>query len=634
MPPTSSPVPHAKNATPIKRKPAHNGDSGSNSNSNTTNNNANNNHSNSINIIGGSHKVEDKLKKVRKQRLQKNGANHQQWLTPGRGVAIVLGVVAILFGIVLSMPPTPPNLMFPPHEEVPPDAETKAIQAMLVERETLIQAQREGRRLNEHVERDIGKFIEEAKQKLRKEAAGQSTPSSTSDANDHGEVERQRMLERFQQQHSQKQREEMMLTACQVLVDRTTELVLSTNMTSLLHVVNEMGDIVDKAQHCHGQVQFEIYEDLADFCTHMHFYNLAVPARKLILKLPISVKERMLQQTSLATDLYYDHKYDEALETITDTLEEYDDDFPTDAKRMLLFLQAQAYECKGDLITSLHFVETASSVDSSPPPIQLMLFHYDLLLRVKENEDVPENIAQTISHRLHHIGSILLRVGPWTDFIQLPAHYVPGLLALPWHEFRRHTDLAKFEVLLEMHHKSLAAELEDLIRNKLLSAERECIHEIQGGNWFRYEIHGYWHPLDERTNCSIETPTACAVVESMKAAGLRVIRAGYSAVDAHTVLKPHFGSTNAQLKFHLGLHIPTNEDGSSCAFLKVGHETRAWGTGKVLFFDDSFRHSVVNRCETIRSLFQVVFVHPDLQDEKTINKHFYQAGMADIAESH
>lgn len=92
--------------------------------------------------------------------------------------------------------------------------------------------------------------------------------------------------------------------------------------------------------------------------------------------------------------------------------------------------------------------------------------------------------------------------------------------------------------------------------------------------------------------------------------------------------------TNAQLKFHVGLIVPTQKvqggggaaassssgagDSAAsvterpCATIRVGNETRAWREGKTLFFDDSYIHAVKNACDKERVVFQVVISHPDL----------------------
>ena len=124
-----------------------------------------------------------------------------------------------------------------------------------------------------------------------------------------------------------------------------------------------------------------------------------------------------------------------------------------------------------------------------------------------------------------------------------------------------------------------------------------------------------------------------------------MIRAGFSALGANTWLKPHFGTTNGQLKFHLGLIVPRGgarggarrrnrtlsragggegaggtggtggeerTEGKACATFRVGEKTRSWREGKTLFFDDSFNHEAWNRCDTERVVFQLVVVHPDV----------------------
>ena len=44
-------------------------------------------------------------------------------------------------------------------------------------------------------------------------------------------------------------------------------------------------------------------------------------------------------------------------------------------------------------------------------------------------------------------------------------------------------------------------------------------------------------------------------------------------------------------QWHLGLEVPTLK-GQPCAHMQVANETRAWKTGELLFFDDSFVHEV------------------------------------------
>jgi aspartate beta-hydroxylase len=89
-----------------------------------------------------------------------------------------------------------------------------------------------------------------------------------------------------------------------------------------------------------------------------------------------------------------------------------------------------------------------------------------------------------------------------------------------------------------------------------------------------------------------------------------VLRAGFSAIQPNTWIKPHYGMSNTKLKLHLGVVVPPN-----CARMRVGKETREWVQGKVLMFDDSFEHEVHNDCSEDRVVFQLVLSHPDLQTD-------------------
>ena len=76
-----------------------------------------------------------------------------------------------------------------------------------------------------------------------------------------------------------------------------------------------------------------------------------------------------------------------------------------------------------------------------------------------------------------------------------------------------------------------------------------------------------------------------------------------------TWIRPHFGSSNAQLKIHLGLRV------DDCARMRVGTEWRHWHADDCVLFDDSFEHEVHNACDKERVVFQVVVRHPELSWE-------------------
>ena len=142
-------------------------------------------------------------------------------------------------------------------------------------------------------------------------------------------------------------------------------------------------------------------------------------------------------------------------------------------------------------------------------------------------------------------------------------------------------------------------------------------------------VNAFWHRRDA-DGCSTSTPAACALLKAAAAAGgpgFRILRGGYSAVDAAAHLAPHCGMTNAQLKMHVGLVVPRDAaTGAACARMRVGNETRAWEEGRVLFFDDSWEHEVWNDCDATRAVFQLVFVHPDLAPDDARRSPFLSLG--------
>ncbi|HTL34160.1 MAG TPA: aspartyl/asparaginyl beta-hydroxylase domain-containing protein [Kofleriaceae bacterium] len=70
---------------------------------------------------------------------------------------------------------------------------------------------------------------------------------------------------------------------------------------------------------------------------------------------------------------------------------------------------------------------------------------------------------------------------------------------------------------------------------------------------------------------------------------------------------PHTGLTNLDLTCHLGLDIPPD-----CG-IEVGDETRTWDRGKVLVFDDTYRHWAWNRSERPRLVLLFDIWHPGLE---------------------
>lgn len=101
----------------------------------------------------------------------------------------------------------------------------------------------------------------------------------------------------------------------------------------------------------------------------------------------------------------------------------------------------------------------------------------------------------------------------------------------------------------------------------------------------------------------------------------------FSALDAHTHIPPHTGSTNVRLLCHLPLILP------GPARFRVGNETREWKMGEAWVFDDTIEHEAWNDADALRVIliFDVwnPFLEPD--ERRLVNallaarKGFYEA---------
>jgi hypothetical protein len=323
---------------------------------------------------------------------------------------------------------------------------------------------------------------------------------------------------------------------------------------------------------------------------------------------------------------------------------------PAALAAVLTRIEGALLDCTGDTLAGLKRLAAAHKAGGpgAPPPSNPQLLgHLTMLLRALAGDGVPPRLRALLAGQAAQLRGDLLARGPWTTGDQLPATFIPGLLARPWHDLdawrpggsalqpgRPPVDVRAVAAWLASHTDDLLAEFDALAAGGLLEPETECIHLSSAGSWRTYMANAVWHPRRDAHGCSVHTPLACRLLREAPSAvpgagALHPIRAGYSAVGGRARLLPHYGITNAQLKLHLGLRTPLKPAGGGsssgggagagtpCASLTVGNETRSWERGRVLFFDDSFVHSVVNDCDEERVVLQFVFAHPDLDDARS-----------------
>lgn len=264
---------------------------------------------------------------------------------------------------------------------------------------------------------------------------------------------------------------------------------------------------------------------------------------------------------------------------------------------VLSFLHSSMLECSGDDVAALQGWEeamraarSAAGHETGGPPISFASYakrdplavvrHIELLRRVVAHESPPPDVAEALVDTEEDEVAVLLEQGPWESRGQLPQEYVPGLTARPWHDVDGWPGVRRVAEVLHEATESLADEWSKLDSSGVMEPSTECI--VREGLWLRFSANAPWRPAVDAQMEAVnggaaedtaiapcaadEAPVACDVMtRASSIGGIKVLRAGYSQFSAGTSLKPHFGTTNAQLKLHLSLVVPE----AGCASLTV-----------------------------------------------------------------
>lgn len=122
-------------------------------------------------------------------------------------------------------------------------------------------------------------------------------------------------------------------------------------------------------------------------------------------------------------------------------------------------------------------------------------------------------------------------------------------------------------------------------------------------------VGGWKAPLlfawgEEFPSVTVELPILTAALKQIPG----MLSCSVSILEPHTTIKEHYGDTNAIIRNHLGLLIPS---GLPACGIKVKNTERSWQEGKVLSFCDAHLHSAWNHTERVR----VVVIFDVLKEE-------------------
>lgn len=208
------------------------------------------------------------------------------------------------------------------------------------------------------------------------------------------------------------------------------------------------------------------------------------------------------------------------------------------------------------------------------------------------------SLFEVPSRKVHLVPS------PYTDPLQYPAYYLPGVPA------RTFYDPAEFEWVapLEEAYPVIKEELLTVLEQDAAGFQAylsEANARLAGWNTFNFFFYG--KKFEE--NCA-RCPRTTAILESLPRFETDHIM--FSALNPHSHIPPHTGPMNGIVRGHLALVAPEG------CYIRVGTDERTWQEGKVLAFDDSFEHEVWNHSGHVRIVLFLNFWHPCFSAEEIV----------------
>ena len=191
---------------------------------------------------------------------------------------------------------------------------------------------------------------------------------------------------------------------------------------------------------------------------------------------------------------------------------------------------------------------------------------------------------------------------PYTDPLQRPAYYIPGIPARTFYGPEGFDWVKPLEEAFPVIREELLALL-NRSGQGFKGYMSESNFRLEGWNTFNFFFYG--HKFED--NCAL-CPKTTALLESLPRFEKDHIM--FSALNPHSHIPPHHGPMNGIIRGHLPLVVPQG------CYIRAGKDERTWTEGRMLIFDDSFEHEVWNHSDEVRIVLFMNFWHPCLSAEE------------------
>ena len=198
-----------------------------------------------------------------------------------------------------------------------------------------------------------------------------------------------------------------------------------------------------------------------------------------------------------------------------------------------------------------------------------------------------KSARKSVKRSLDNFGDFLVRQSPLGD------RPVMDTADFPWVS------------ILEKNYPVIRRELERVLEHrsalpKLHEIQREQYRISSDDKWKAFVLYGWGHVAEEGIQMCPETANLVQQIPGLRSAFFSILAPG-----AH--IPDHRGHVRGLLRGQLALIVP--EQGEKC-FLRVEDTICHWEAGKMLIFDDTYRHEVQNNTDQERVVLILHFDRP------------------------
>jgi aspartate beta-hydroxylase len=171
---------------------------------------------------------------------------------------------------------------------------------------------------------------------------------------------------------------------------------------------------------------------------------------------------------------------------------------------------------------------------------------------------------------------------------------------------------------------AISGQLRSVPRFHELMSSQSAISANDGLDWRIFVLKAYGHDVrgnQERCPLTTELVRNCP----------NVLSASFSFLAPGKHIPAHRGPFRGVLRFHLGLSMPVDGNGTPGAILWIDGEEHRMANGDCLLWDDTYRHEVLNTTNEVRTALLLDVWRPEMPADMIALSHVIVAAARVVA---